>query len=207
MAIETETETGMEALSESELEGLGLPTTETEAETAIEAEVEAEVEAEASAEAEASPEFLGGLIGGIVSGIGGLFQSGAEAAEGGMARGATRPLPFAAPRAPMARGGLAQFVLRKTAATVLRYIRAVVKQMQLKPALKTKLAAAVRAGAPRTGRLLLPAVHRALPKHFRWAAAPLVPTMVRANFQWIASRAGLAASESEAIEMDTEAAY
>ena len=108
-------------------------------------------------------------------------------------------LPFAAVGAKL----FGKVISKRVVATLLRYLRAVVKRLVRSAASRTKLQNACRKGPKAVCQLLTPAVCRVVPKPFRWLCARLLPRLCHRSFRWICKIAGLKSTEVEAVEFET----
>lgn len=164
-------ETEGEALTEGDMEFLGLE--ETEMMESIEAEL---AEDTATSLEDISPNSVAESLEGVMEGLEEL-----ESSRNG----------YTTRRTPISQ------VNKQLLKTFTVIVKKLVKKIKSNPRTRIKLQAAIRKGPTAVAKLITPSVAKVLPTYFRWLAPIYVPPVTRALFNPIRKEAGVEAAEVE----------
>lgn len=170
MATRYIVETEGEALTEGDLEFLGIE--ETEMMESIEAEL---AEDTAIGLEDVNINSVAESLEGLMEGLEGMEAS---------RNGSTRRTP-------------SSYVNKQLLKTFTIIIKKLVKKIKSNPRTRPKLQAAIRKGATAVAQLITPSVTKVLPKYFRWMVPIYVPPVTRVLFNPIRKEAGVEAEEVE----------
>jgi hypothetical protein len=174
MATRYIVETEGEALTEGDLEFLGIE----------------ETEMMESIEAELAEDTATGLedvnVTSVAESLEGLME-GLEEMEAPR-NGSTRRTPSRTP---------SSYVNNQLLKTFTIIIKKLVKKIKSNPRTRPKLQAATRKGPTAVAQLITPSVRKVLPKYFQWMAPIYVPPVTRVLFNPIRKEAGVEAAEVE----------